>query len=104
MSSRIRKLQSFLEATPDDSFLKHALALEYVKEGDDAVARNLFEELLAANPNYIGSYYHLGKLLERQDDLTAAVNCYNKGLQLSKEAGDEHAYNELYAALHQLIE
>ena len=104
MSSRIRKLQSFLEATPDDSFLKHALALEYVKEGDDNSARKQFEELLAADPGYIGSYYHLGKLLERQNDLHAAVDCYKNGLQLCKKAGDEHAYNELYAALHQLIE
>jgi len=104
MRERILKLQSFLELTPDDSFLKHALALEYVKEGNDAAARLLFEELLSTDPQYIGSYYHLGKLLERLDDPAAAVDCYRKGLQLSKAAGDEHAYNELNAALHELIE
>src|SRR5688500_12260523 len=104
MSSRIAKLQSFFETTLDDSFLKHALALEYVNEVNDTSARLLFEELLNADPGYIGSYFHLGKLLERMDDLPAAVDCYKKGLQVSKEAGDEHAYNELYGALHEVIE
>lgn len=103
MASRISKLQSYLEITPDDSFLKHALALEYVKEQNDSTARTLFEELLRANPQYIGSYYHLGKLLERSNDLEAAVACYRKGLGESKLAGDMHAYNELNAALHELV-
>jgi Tfp pilus assembly protein PilF len=104
MRERILKLQSFLETTPDDPFLKHALALEYIKEGNDAAARLLLEELLVKDPHYIGSYYHLGKLLEKSDDPAAAIDWYKKGLQVSKEAGDEHAYNELNAALHELIE
>jgi Tfp pilus assembly protein PilF len=104
MPSRIRKLQSFLETTPDDSFLKHALALEYVKEGNDQTARSLFEELLRENPGYTGSYYHLGKLLERTNELRAAIDCYGKGLEICSQAGDEHAFNELKAALHELIE
>ena len=104
MPSRIRKLQSFLEATPDDSFLKHALALEYVKEDDDTTARVVFEELLQRDQHYIGSYYHLAKLRERSNDLQAAVACYRKGLEESKQAGDMHAYNELNAALHELVE
>jgi Tfp pilus assembly protein PilF len=104
MPSRIHALQSFLEKTPDDSFLKHALALEYVKIEDDTAARSLFESVLNADPQYIGSYYHLGKLLERIGEYQEAVNWYRKGLDASKSAGDTHAYNELYAALHDLIE
>ena len=65
-TDRIEKLRDFLVASPGDPFLKHALALEYIKIGDDITARKLFEEILEADPVYIGSYYHLGKLLERQ--------------------------------------
>ena len=65
---RIEKLKEFLQANPADSFLQHALALEYIKLGDDEAARKLFEELLNREPGYIGSYYHLGKLLERNDE------------------------------------
>ena len=60
---RIEKLKEFLVANPADSFVQHALALEYVKLGDDAGARKLFENILNRDENYIGSYYHLAKLL-----------------------------------------
>ena len=62
---RIQKLQEYLQASPGDSFLKHALALEYIKIGEDILARQQFEEILSAEPGYVGSYYHLAKLLER---------------------------------------
>ena len=41
---KIEKLKSFLINSPGDSFLKHALALEYIKLGDEAEARKLFLE------------------------------------------------------------
>jgi hypothetical protein len=40
---RIAQLKAFLEKTPDDSFVQHALALEYIKRNDDAAAKGLFE-------------------------------------------------------------
>ena len=43
MSERIEKIKSFLQATPADCFLNHALALEYVKIGDEDNARKYFE-------------------------------------------------------------
>ena len=62
---KIEKLKSFLINSPGDSFLKHALALEYIKLGDEVEARKLFLEILGRDPSYIGSYYHLARLLER---------------------------------------
>ncbi|NII26531.1 hypothetical protein HB364_15690 [Pseudoflavitalea sp. X16] len=95
---RIEKLKAFLLASPDDSFLKHALALEYVKLGDEAGARQLFEEILTLDPGYIGSYYHLGKLLERTGEQPLAIEWYEKGMAAAKAAGDRHAYGELQGA------
>jgi Tfp pilus assembly protein PilF len=100
---RIDKLKTFLAANPKDSFLKHALALEYVKLGDEAGARKLFEEILTADPGYVGSYYHLGKLLERTGEQALAISWYEKGLAAAKTAGDRHAYGELRGALDELI-
>jgi tetratricopeptide (TPR) repeat protein len=99
---RIEQLKKFLLESPNDSFLKHALALEYVKLGDDLTARNLFEELLAAEPDYVGSYYHLGKLFERIGDNDKAIEWYEKGMQVAKEKGEQHAYGELRGALEEL--
>ncbi|MDF2384340.1 tetratricopeptide repeat protein [Nostoc ellipsosporum NOK] len=99
---RIEKLLQMLKDQPSDSFLQHALALEYVKAGDDDSARSRFEALLAANPGYTGSYYHLGKLLERQGEDEAAIAIYRKGMEVAQAAGEKHAYGELRGALEEL--
>ncbi|HUR10100.1 MAG TPA: hypothetical protein VM012_01950 [Flavitalea sp.] len=104
MSERMNKLKNFLEKSPDDSFLKHALALEYLKTGDEITARSLFEQILQTDPGYTGTYYHLGKLLEKQGEQTAAISWYEKGLTASKAAGEQHTYNELKAALDELAD
>ncbi len=100
---RIAQLKQFLESSPNDSFLKHALALEYIKLGDDITARKLFEELLAHEPGYTGSYYHLGKLLERVGDPQAAISTYEKGMAMAKAANERHTYNELQSAYEDLV-
>ena len=101
---RIETLKNMLQAAPGDAFLQHALALEYVKMGDDATARTYFENLLAQQPLYIGSYYHLAKLLERSGATAAAIQWYQKGMERAGAAGDRHAYNELQAALEDLLD
>ena len=101
---RIAKLKEFLAANPDDSFVQHALALEHVKAGEDAEARKLFENILNKDENYIGSYYHLGKLLERNDEKESAIRWYELGMLKAKANGDIHAYNELQAAYDDLID
>ncbi len=100
---RIEKLKQFLQASPGDSFIQHALALEYIKLGDDPTARPLFEELLNREPTYVGSYYHLGKLLERNNDKDGAIKWYEKGMEEARKAGENHAYGELRGALEELI-
>ncbi len=99
---RIEKLQEFLKTSPSDSFLLHALALEYIKTGEETRARQLFEEILHREPHYVGSYYHLAKLLERTGDTDEAVKVYEKGMEEAKKAGDNHAFNELRSAWEDL--
>jgi len=99
---RIEKLKQFLAESPQDSFLQHALALEYIKLGEDAPARALFESILEREPGYVGSYYHLAKLLERAKEEGEAITVYNRGMDQAKKAGDNHAYNELRMALEEL--
>lgn len=103
MSDRIEKLKEFLTASPGDNFVQHALALEYIKLGNDPEARALFENILSGSPDYIGSYYHLAKLLERTGDTQGAIEWYEKGMAAAKKAGDNHAYNELQGAYEDLV-
>ena len=100
---RIEKLRSFLAQNPADSFVQHALALEYMKLNRDDEARKEFEDLLGRDQNYVGSYYHLAKVLEKMDRREEAIACYEKGMKVAKELKDNHAYNELQAAHEDLI-
>ena len=104
MSDRIEKLKEYLKSEPTDSFLQHALALEYIKKGNDEEARKLFVEILLREPTYIGSYYHLGRLLERTGENEKAIKIYEKGMAEARRAGDNHTYNELMAAYEELSE
>jgi Tfp pilus assembly protein PilF len=100
---RISKLKAMLETNPVDNFLQHALALEYIKAGNDEEARKLFENILNNEPSYIGSYYHLAKLLERNGNNETAIKWYEKGMEEAKKSGDTHAFNELKSAYEELI-
>ena len=99
---RIEKLKEFLMSNPEDSFLQHAIALEYIKLGYDEPAKSLFEEILNREPGYIGSYYHLAKLLERNNKTEEAVAVYVKGMEEAKKADENHAYGELRGAWEEL--
>ena len=103
MSERIEKLNAFLEYSPNDAFLNHALALEYVKAGDEESAKKHFEINLANDAAYVATYYHLGKLLERMGERGAAIDIYEKGMAQAKAAKDMHSYNELQAAYEDLV-
>jgi Tfp pilus assembly protein PilF len=100
--NRIEKLKEFLEKDPDDSFVRHALALEYLKLGEAGVARELWEQLLAHDPTAVGSYYHLGKLLESLGEESLALEWYRKGMAAAKAAGEQRAFNELQGAYDEL--
>jgi len=100
---RIAKIKEFLVANPADNFLRHALALEYLKLGEDTAARELFEAILTESPDYVGSYYHLAKLLEKMEARELAIAWYEKGMEAAKQAGDNHAYSELQAAYEDLV-
>jgi Tfp pilus assembly protein PilF len=99
---RIEKLKLFIAQNPQDHFSMHALAMEYIKLGDDRAAKALLESILKANPDYIGSYYHLGKLWERAGDATAARQVYASGIEIARKQGDNHARGELMTALDNL--
>ncbi len=101
---RVARLLEFLKANPDDSFLQHALALEYIKAGNEAEARQLFETILTRDSNYTGTYYHLAKLLERTGETELAVQWYERGMAVTKAVGDNHSYNELRAAYEDLVD
>jgi tetratricopeptide (TPR) repeat protein len=99
---RIEKIKELLKMGGRDSFLFHALALEHIKLGNDEEALKCFTNVLSHDPDYVGSYYHLGKLYERSGKKEEALSTYRKGKVVAQKAQDRHSWNELNAALDEL--
>lgn len=100
--SRKAQIETMLQDAPDDAFLRFALAKEYEKEGADAGAREVYERLLTDQPEYIGTYYHLGKTLERLEEAGEAWRIYSEGIRITKKLGENHAMRELAGARMEL--
>jgi tetratricopeptide (TPR) repeat protein len=93
--SRLDKLQEFIKNEPNDEFLKYALATEYLRLNQTGKALEYYEDLVNNHPGYTGTYYHLGKLYEALDRKEDAIKTYEKGMAITKEKRDNHAFSEL---------
>lgn len=98
----IRKLATYVKKNPDDSFSKFALALEFQKQGDYKRSRMFFEDILEKDPEYVGVYYHLGKLYEMTDQLSDAKKMFEQGITIAGSQQEERTKSELKEALAQL--
>jgi tetratricopeptide (TPR) repeat protein len=96
---RLKKLMEWEAQKPDDAFLKFAIAQEYVSDENDAEAIKYYQLLLANFPDYLASYYQLGKLYERAGEIHQAVGTYEKGKEVAQAAKDIKTFNELNEAL-----
>ncbi|MGK6351313.1 tetratricopeptide repeat protein [Parapedobacter sp. DT-150] len=98
MSERLMQLIDFLADSPNDPFVKYALATEHLKLGNTAGALLYYEELRTNHPEYVGTYYHLGKLYEALGRTEEAAVVYEQGMHAARTKRDMHALAELQAA------
>lgn len=99
MQTRKERLLEFLAKDPNDSFTRYALALELAGEGQTEEAILTFQLLLEMNPEYVGTYYQLAKLLEKTGQNDKALGIYKAGIAVAGKAGNQHAKSELQSAL-----
>ncbi|MDX1741686.1 MAG: tetratricopeptide repeat protein [Rhodothermales bacterium] len=96
---RLAVLLKYLEEDPEDPFTRFALALEYLKSGNEHEALTAFEGLVSDRPDYVGTYFHLGGLYRRLGRVDSAVDVYRKGISVAEAQRDVHAKSELQSAL-----
>lgn len=97
-SPRLQQLLTFLEKTPKEPFLLFAVAKEYEKLQQRQDALQYYQQLVTDSPDYVGTYYHLGKLQEQLDQPAAAWKTYTQGIRVAQQAGDQHSLSELAGA------
>lgn len=96
-SKRLEQLLSMLENSAD-AFLLFAIAKEYEKVKDNTNTLSYYLRLTNEQPNYVGTYYHLGKFYEKAQEFEKAHQAYGAGIKIAKAQGDQHSLSELAAA------
>ena len=97
-NTRLAKLLEFLDSDPNDSFILYALATEYNSLNDTQNAFAYYLKLVNEHPDYVGTYYHLGKLYEKELQKDKAIEIYQKGMLAARSKRDMHALSELQGA------
>jgi tetratricopeptide (TPR) repeat protein len=100
--SRRQVLEQFVAAHPQDAFGRYGLAVECAQAGDHGAAVEHFRQLLAAHPNYVAGYFQYGQLLARLARTAEAKEILSSGIGVAQKYGDQHAANEMSAALAEL--
>lgn len=99
---RIEYLNILLKDNPNDSFVLFALGKEYQNAGDSVQALHFFEKLSVADPLYTGLYFHLTKLYFDMGQIDNAAKIASKGIQVTRDQGDQHAFSELNGLILEL--
>lgn len=95
MINRLDRLKALAEERPNDSFTLFALAKELEKVGEIEASLKKYYQIIEVDSKYIGTYYHLGKLLEQDNQENEALIVYEKGIQVAQDIKDLHALAEL---------
>ncbi|MBI2150244.1 MAG: hypothetical protein HYU27_06530 [Acidobacteria bacterium] len=101
--NRIEILKGFLKDSPNDPFSRYALALEYVKIGQNDDALREFETVRTNDPDYLATYFHLGQLYQTLGRRHEAEKTLRTGITVAAKAGDDHTRGELEGALEALL-
>lgn len=100
--NRRQKLEAMLADSPDDSFLRYALAMQCAADGDDAAAVAGMNALLESDAHYVPAYFQLAQILVRLEENDRARQTLTRGIEMARRAGDDHAEGEMRGFLEQI--
>ncbi|WP_018477380.1 tetratricopeptide repeat protein [Pontibacter roseus] len=95
--NRLEQLLQFLKDDPNDAFTLYAIATE-LRATDPQQAMEYYEKLLAEHERYVGTYYHAASLYAELGQNEQAEQTYKKGMLISRQEGNMHAFAELQQA------
>jgi predicted Zn-dependent protease len=98
-ANRLQLVQEMLKKDPNDAFLLYALAIEIVNSGDKKEGIRQLEKLRLSQPDYLATYYQLGKLYEELSQNEKAIPVYKEGLEIAKKQNNNKTYGEISEAL-----
>ncbi|MFN0030694.1 MAG: hypothetical protein ACKVOR_00895 [Flavobacteriales bacterium] len=99
MQDRLKMIEHMLVTNPDDCFLLYCAALELHKKGEIVAAIKSIRHIVKQDPDYLPSYYQLGKWLEECGKQDEAIIAYKAGRSVAKKRNDIKTLGELSEAL-----
>ena len=103
-SQRQLQLEEFLSENPNDPFIHYGIALEMLKSGENESGSSKLLWLITHHPDYLASYYQLGKFYEQQGEISKAIPVYKNGMAIAQIQKNKNTFNELKSALQELEE
>jgi tetratricopeptide (TPR) repeat protein len=100
--SRREQLESMLAESPEDTFLRYALAMELSNEDEHERSLELHAELMKDDPPYVPSFFMSGQQLSELDRIEEARKILAEGIEQAKVQGDTHAAGEMTQFLDSL--
>jgi tetratricopeptide (TPR) repeat protein len=97
--TRLELLEEAAAKDAKNAFARYGLAMELARLGRLEDAARAFEALATDLPDYVPTYFQAGKNLERLERRDAARDVYARGAAAATRAGNQHAREELEAAL-----
>ncbi len=98
MENRLSQLRAMLADYPEDSFLNYAIGLEYWKANEYEHAHTHLSFLRSNDPDYLATYYQLGKLAHEQGRIDEAVAVFEEGIAVARQHEDFKTLEELQTA------
>jgi Tfp pilus assembly protein PilF len=95
----LERLLALVTEDPGNSFYRYGLAMEYARLERNEEAVHSFAELIERDPQYVASYFQMGRLLQQLGRSEQAREIYLRGITVASQKGDWHAKGELEAAL-----
>ena len=100
--SRREQLEQMLVASPDDVFLKYALAMTLAGDGDDEAAASQLAVVNREHPEHVAAWFQRGQMLARMGEVEASREVITAGIVAAQQAGNDHAEGEMRGFLEML--
>ncbi|MEM9943878.1 MAG: hypothetical protein AAF939_20120 [Planctomycetota bacterium] len=100
--SRRQELEAMLAETPNDIFLKYALALELANEEEHEQSLEIHHELMEKDPPYVPSFFMSAQQLVDIDREDEAIAILEKGINQAEQQNDLHAAAEMRAFMESI--
>lgn len=102
MATLVERLEAVLIGGEDTALLRFSLGNAYLADNPAQAVIHL-RQAVALNPTYSAAWKILGRALVKNDEETAAIDAYRRGIKVANENGDKQAAKEMQVFLRRLL-